>query len=277
MPSKEIVDAENDALMAAKSLACMEMMTGSAKAAAATDRKVGGPYQNNQIVRRLTAFYRDRLVPRLPAAARALLDESLKEGRVAHGRVTLVSRQEEPFGPHSAPIHKIMVEHAIASGSISYRRGELKPDGDSVIIEMEDGADPITITEEMGLIVRHGSPANLAGLASRAESSSLRIRQFVLADYIETETRHALPPPRGYPSSEGERERERYIGIRWAMARELLDSLIPGAAVTALPDRFSLHRPLAPVTDRQPLELPTPRKIFGIPLEDAPMIEAEAL
>jgi hypothetical protein len=274
----EIVNAESDALMAAKSLECMKMMAQGASAeSGAPMRKVGGRYEDNSIARTLTDFYRNKVVPNLPPAAEALLDSSLQKAGVAFGKVTLVSRQEEPFGPHSAPIHKIMVEHAIAAGRISYRRGELEVQGGRKVIRMLDGGDPVEIGDDMGLVVRHGSPANLTGLASRDESGSLRIRQYMLADYIETDKRPFLPPPPGYPRCDSLKDRSRYIGIRWRMAQELMASVAPGTAVSATPDRFVYWRASVPPPGGNFGELPTPKKLFGIPIEPDAMPRAQAL
>jgi hypothetical protein len=280
-PMREaLIDAESDALMAAKSMECMKLAAAGTEDEADPLRKMGARFENPEIARRLTDFYRKRAIPNLPAAANALLNRSLEEAKVAFGKVTLVSRQEQPFGPHSAPIHKIMVEHAMKAGLITYKRGELcvRDDGRKVI-NMLEGDDPVEINDDIGLVVRHGSPANLKGLASRAESGSLRIRQFMLADYIDTDmkTRKVLPPPKDYPRRDNSQERARYIGIRWAMARELIGTLFPDATVSATSDNFICLRGVGARTNPVPGDLPVPKTLFGIRLEEGVLPAVAAL
>ncbi|HEX8626072.1 MAG TPA: FAD-dependent oxidoreductase [Allosphingosinicella sp.] len=272
---EEISDAENQALMAAKSLACMNLtVSGDEGAIDAPLRKVGARFENDAIVRGLTQFYRD-LVPKLPYEARNLLDVSLRKANVANGRVVLVSRQEEPFGPYAAPIHKIMVQHARWRNRITYSKGELSlADGNKTIRLISDRRS-IEVTEEMGLVVRHGSHANLSGLAFDAESESLKIRQFMLADYIDTESRPQLPPPPGYPDEVS--ERSRYIGARREMVQELVETLEPGATVTATGQKYFYESPLVAPPDRKAVGIDVPEKVFGIDIVRAEMLEVEAL
>jgi hypothetical protein len=269
----EIIDAEDEALMAARSLECMNLAAEAASGEAeANMRRVGPRFVDAGIARRLTAFYRDNIVPRLPPAAEKLLRDSLEKADVQPGKVTLVSRQEDPFGPNAAPIHKIMVQQALAAGRITYRRGELgvKKNGRR-IFNMYEGADAVVVTDDMGLVVRHGSPANLAGLTSRAERNSLRIRQYMLADYIDTDNRPSLPPPPAYPRYDQPQERPRFISIRWPMAKELIESLVANASVSAFPDRFVCARGARSTPE------PLPKALFGIPLEEGVIPQATAL
>ena len=166
---REIERAEAQALMAAKSMACMQLGKPKAEAKIGTaSHKVGAKYEEDAIVTRLWTFYSD-LHEKLPTAAKKMLKESLdranKLGKRKNGWVTLISRQAKPFGPYAAPIHKIMVMHAIKSNAIAFRPGELRGDGAARIIDWTDErGGQVKIKDDMGLIVRHGSPANLPGL-----------------------------------------------------------------------------------------------------------------
>jgi len=204
-----------------------------------------------------------------------VLTESLLKAGVSPGRVNLVSRQVAPFGPYAAPIHKIMVQHARREGAIRYRQGELSAeDGERRVISLLAERERVALSDRMRVVVRHGSPANLKGLASDAEMGSLRIRQFMLADYIP-EHRRTMTPPDGYPDRDT--QQELYIGVRREMVAELLDSLIPGATVSAEAHGFVVERPLLPPKGRQGLDLPLPDFVFGIRLSDGEILEAEAL
>lgn len=280
--------AEAQALMAAKSMACMQFGKPEAEAATgAAAQRVGAKYEEDQIVIRLWNFYRD-LHGKLPAAAKRMLTDSLKKaqtlGKRKGGWVTLVSRQPRPFGPYSAPIHKIMVMHAKQSNAIDFRPGELRGDGDERVIAWTgDRPGQMKITDDMGLIVRHGSPANLPGLED-SEKTSLRIRQFLLADYIEVSDRPVAPVPEGYPSKRprGEEladpvELQRFVEMRQPMASKLIDSLRPGTTVTATPKKFLYSVPIVSPPDRSALRLELPDHIFGIPLELCDVPEASEL
>jgi hypothetical protein len=269
-----IRDAEDEALMAAKSLACMNLGVGDDTEANASTRKLGSRYENDDIVEKLTEVY-TRLVPRLPVEAAALLDASLEAANVQTGRVTLVSRQPQPFGPYAAPIHKLMVAHARDRGRILYRQGELINDGGRAVIRQIRDHRTETVTDAMGLIIRHGSPANLASLASEAERNSLRIRQFMLADYIDTKLERNLPPPPGYPSRT--LDAADYVSARYDMVKELVAALLPGARVTATLRGFIYEPPIIAPRGAEPIRVPMPREVFGLDLREGEMATVEAL
>ena len=107
----------------------------------------------------------------------------------------------------------------------------------------------------------------------------------MLADYIDVEKRSAAPVPEGYPNkrpspgvkSADQGELQRFIEMRQPMASKLIDSLRPGATVTATPKKFLYSVPVIPSPGRTALRLDPPDFIFGIPLELCDLPEASEL
>ncbi len=197
-----------------------------------------------------------------------MLDDSITEAGAEAGQVVLVSMQTHPFGPYAAPIHKIMVAHAMSVKAIEYReRGQLsvKDRRPSFDYPPPSWREPERVGDH-GLVIRHGSPANLDGLIGKKEQDSLRIRQFMLADYIDTRGARRLRPPENYPTIDY--DRAKYVGSRAAMASELISLLRPGATLTALEDRFVYEASTA--TNGRSIPIPVPEKIFGIEISQAP-------
>jgi hypothetical protein len=272
---EEILDAESHALMAAKSLACMDLSdTSGASTAGPADRKIGARYENDDIVAGLRDFYQN-LVKRLPAEALALLDTSIETAAVQVGKVTLISRQIAPYGPYAAPIHKIMIAHGIEFGPLLYRPGELRVDGNRTFIDWTIERTCEEITSQIGMVVRHGSPANLAGLASLPESHSLRIRQFMLADYIDPSIERILRSPSDYPDRVS--QLSRFIGFRQPMAAELVDAIMPGATVSANATGYVFEPPLLAPIDRKPVGVRMPGRLFDLDLRQGEIIDIEYL
>lgn len=286
---RDIERIEAHALMEAKSMACMQFGKPGAEGQVGTaDHKVGAKYEEDKIVARLWDFY-SKLHEKLPAPAKKMLADSLQRAHAPKKRksgwVTLVSRQPKPFGPYSAPIHKIMVMHAIQSNAIAFRTGELCGDGDQrIIVWTGDRTGRLEVNDDIGLIVRHGSPANLPGLEG-PEKTSLRIRQFMLADYIDIKDRPAAPVPEGYPNKRplpdtglpDPAELQRFIEMRKPMASKFVDSLRPGATVTATSKEFLYSPPITVSPGRSALRLEPPDHIFGIPLGMCELPEANEL
>ncbi len=113
------------------------------------------------------------------------------------------------------------------------------------------------------VIVRHGAHSNLETLLEAEERDSLKIRQFLLADYIDKDNKdwQALYVPKRFPADPSSKE---YIRSRHGMANALVGWLKPGATLTARDDGYYL--------DGDGLvgcKLGAPTHLFEIPVKSA--------
>jgi hypothetical protein len=247
---KRINEAEANALLAAKSIKCIV----SAPQSALSDRQVGKAFEDDEVVGPLSKFYLE-LVEDLPNAAKVLLNESYEAGGCHTGQVTLVSMQSKPFGPYAAPIHKLMVAHAMKNFFIIYKRAEVK-DGP---VMLEGRGAGVELTD---VVVRHGAHSNLETLLEHEERESLKIRQFLLADYIDKDKKalHEIydNAPKKIPTSPKSIE---YIRSRHSMANFLVGWLKPGLTLTAKDDGYYLDG--GSLAD---CKLGAPTELFDIPV-----------
>ncbi len=111
----------------------------------------------------------------LPPVALGPLDRSLRTD--LSDPVAMFGRTTKPYSLTAAPIHKLMLAHAIVKGAVVYRQAELR-DGPSLLIagEAQDLPQPC--------IVRHGPNPDFGGLLSQEQIDSLQPRQMVLDDVL---------------------------------------------------------------------------------------------
>jgi hypothetical protein len=257
-----IENAEHDALMAARSIACMPPPTGRGHdemlAARADDYVVA-----------LALAYRE-VVKRLPQDVRKLLDDSIAESRMPPGNVTLVSREKHPFVPYSAPIHKLMIAHALQTANVQYISGTVTGYKNNVATVRERTGQSREFRDP-SFAIRHGAPANMVGGIDKDELASLRIRQLLMADYIDRKTDRILDPPPNYPIrkvSDGA-----FIASRYGIAKALISQLAPHIRLSACQSGFRYVSVGASPADAAPLRLQLPRHLFGIEVEDEELIE----
>jgi hypothetical protein len=257
----EIEDAEEQALRDERSIASMYF-----------DRSAGNPPsidlvsngESEKVVQNLSRLYLS-IVERMPTHARDLLDRSIEEAGVPVGQVKLVAPLSQPFSVFSAPIHKIMIAHAIHADAIAYVQGKVRHRNGAVEILRTATNDSAPLGGQVGLVVRHASSVNLESLLEPAERNTLRLRQLLLADYIDTETPRPMTPPPGYPAWEGP-SRTEFIKSRYAIAAELISSLSPDAALTATIDGFFCEVVASPSSTEPLADIPLPQSLFRIPL-----------
>ncbi|BBF82622.1 hypothetical protein EM6_3263 (plasmid) [Asticcacaulis excentricus] len=116
--------------------------------------------------------------------ANDLLMKSVKKISLS-GRVFLAARVAHPFVPNAAPIHKLLIAHALQDNRITYRTGTYftNKTHSKSWIEFTDHqkvhSGPKTI-----IIPRHGPEAHHRTIIDSTEQQSLRLRQIMLADRI---------------------------------------------------------------------------------------------
>lgn len=267
----KILDAEYEALTAAKSIACMPMTharAGSGGLALGTDfYRTGARHVAN-----LAKTYRG-IVAELPEAATALLNASIV-GRL--GLVDLVAREPEPFVPYSAPIHKIMVAHAMVNSVVVYTPGEIRSSRGAAVVRDYDDHDHPKPKNTL-VIVRHGAPHNLGNLIQEEEATSLHVRQLMLTDYIDATASRDLKPPKDHPNRS--KFDAHFIESRYEMAKKLVSILAPSLRISADRSGFSVHSVGAESPERAWSQgrMRAPAHMFGISLLSAPIVESSLL
>ncbi|WP_291201658.1 NAD(P)-binding protein [Hyphomonas sp.] len=272
-----IIKAERDALMAIRSIrsTISDELPRDANSATRTpeqnDRFVEylkAHIEHHEYVGALEAAYSEA-VKRMPKAARLLLDKSIAKAGVNVGSVLLVAMEARPFIPLSAPIHKLMLRHALGKGVVEFESGMLRCTEIGVpLLTQVSSSKPFP---NHPYIIRHGASANLGGLKiSNDEQRGLHIRQLLLADYIDTQAPHTLKPPSGYPRLEP--ERQAYVSIRHSLAMKLIKSIMPGYSVRTSADGLGFE--VYPLWDaevarskKEGYQLEMPGEMFGIRTE----------
>ena len=253
----KIETAEHDALTAARSIACMPPLAGKIRPAA---RVAAEALRSQKYTEALAAAYHD-VVEQLPADARKLLDNSIAASGMQPQRVKLVAREPKPFVPYSAPIHKLMIAHALQKLYVQYEAGEVDYQRGVARVIRRDNPRPYKVPNAL-LVVRHGAGANLIGPIGADELTSLKIRQLLMADYIDRDTERTIAPPT-----------VRFISSRYGMAKALVRQIAPHMRLTAdgRGYRYVKTEETAAALDAPPpLRLQLPAKLFGIEAREDP-------
>jgi hypothetical protein len=277
---ERIESAEHDALTAARSIACMPRAPRK-KARGRSSVKASDPEFHQDAVRSekyiaaLEAAYY-YVLERLPAQARKLLDDSITASGMPVQRVRLVSREPKPFVPYTAPIHKLMMAHALQETFVQYECGQV--DYQRGVAHVFPRAARAYKVPNALFVVRHGAPANMIGEIGPDELASLKIRQLLMADYIDRDTERAVVPPPDYPNRTV--NGERFIASRYGMAKAMVRQIAPHMRLTA--DRAGYRYVKAQDAQASadalpPLRLQLPDVLFGIPAEETALDDSHCL
>ena len=172
----------------------------------------------------------------------------------------------KPYSLNSAPIHKLLVAHAILAGKITYEQGTIRNVDEEVhFSDLEFPPPPAT-----KVVIRNGARPNFRKLMGRDAVTTLRgVQEGLSDDYAKPAWRKAFnyPVPPGAVSIE---QFSDYIKTRKPMAKRLFEQLCPDAIVLARKDRFYIQldadRPVG-----------TPDEIFRIPVHYEPDVESAPL
>jgi hypothetical protein len=111
----------------------------------------------------------------LPPKAKNLLDQSIRDD--LSDPIHLYGVTSKPYSLTAAPIHKLMLTHAILHGSVEYKKGVLT-NGPKLVI------DGVIESPRGRCIVRHGPEGAFKNLLSDEQVDKLRIQQTVLSDIL---------------------------------------------------------------------------------------------
>lgn len=104
--------------------------------------------------------------------------------RVDKFSVTLIGQNKYPFDVSSAPVHKLILAHALRSKHIIYRDGKttLINNSDYLIEYNDGGIDHIPPDK---IVVRHGANTPIEKVVSNEWHTRIKNIQQELADYLE--------------------------------------------------------------------------------------------
>lgn len=107
-----------------------------------------------------------------------ILGESLERGSLVY----LLSRSlERPFALNAAPIHKLLIAHAMALGVITYGRGEVVREAGKSILAMGH-----KFPAETKVVIRHGAEPQFGRLLTGPQQNDLRSKQRPVLDGFAT-------------------------------------------------------------------------------------------
>ena len=242
--------------------------TGLASQVAAVESGIlteakGDPIQASELY---SAHY-SGIVEKMTPALRKILS-----GLVTNREVTLVGQLPAPYAIGAAPIHKLMIAHAMMNGALDYRQGTIK---DGPEIALPDGS--VEDLSASVVLVRHGPVSPLIELIGEVDDALLKDRQNAIRDLVGD------PPCDGsyWRGLEGYPEQEilspsfacfRFPLAAAFMAREYKASL--AVDISAGPVRY-ITAPALGVPD--PGFAP-PGDLFGVPMiaKTQPVAEAYA-
>ena len=183
--------------------------------------------------------------------------------------VTLVGRLPQPFQRNVAPVHKLMVAHALRCGALTYVQGEIRAaaDGSSCVIVTAEGERDID--PDANVVVRIGPKHPLGGLLPSEAVETLRHQQQEVADFLAPAPidRTFFSKPRVAPiRGSAEHALSRHELAAAFMAREFKSGI-------KVSDESGT--PFFTTTERCELELPN--SLFGIPLRAGNILTARHL
>ncbi|WP_316235378.1 MULTISPECIES: NAD(P)-binding protein [unclassified Bradyrhizobium] len=203
----------------------------------------------------------------------ALLDEDSRYADIAKSlsasyvqKATLVflldRRHERPYSLRAAPIHKLMVAHALRAGMITYYQGEVTDQGGKIVAGGRT-FDP----HKCQVIVRHGASAKFGRLLGEDEILELKNKQKALADHYATKLwTDPYPVPRDYPAHDTRSKKFAEHRRKWAV--RAVRQISPDANVALTPDGYEVS--FAP-----PIPADAPDRLFGVSVKSiiTPQIE----
>jgi hypothetical protein len=166
--------------------------------------------------------------------------------------VYLIDRSlEAPYSMRSAPIHKLMIAHAIRNGAVEFHRGTVEKSSDQIL-----AADKMFSENACKVIVRHGATANFHRLLGKTQVDALRKKQEALSDFHATKLwTGAFPVPAGYPVHDP--KRPEFIKHRESLAKRAIQEISADAELWVTKGGYKVVFP-----NHIPTEAPT--KLFGI-------------
>jgi S-adenosylmethionine synthetase len=97
------------------------------------------------------------------------------------GRVHLIVTNKDPFGLGAAPIHKLLVAHAVARNVVKLSEGRLERHGSKTCLTKDKKRE---VLAPDFLVARHGAGKNLTNIISKAGLEFLKRKQESLNDHI---------------------------------------------------------------------------------------------
>lgn len=180
--------------------------------------------------------------------SRALIRSFWQTGNLVY----LVDRSlEAPYSMRSAPIHKLLIAHAIRNGAVEFHRGTVEKLNDEIL-----AADKTFSENACKVIIRHGATADFHRLLGKAQVDALKKKQETLSDFHATKLWTGdFPVPIGYPAHHP--NRREFIRHRKGLAKRAIQEISSDAELWVTKGGYKVVFP-----NSIPSEAPT--KLFGI-------------
>lgn len=222
--------------------------TPIADAIRAAEKKV----ETTQDLGTLKAVYEEcaRLLDEDPkyADARAALTSSYLQSATL---VYLLDRgHERPYSLRAAPIHKLMIAHAIRNSMIFYHKGEVTMEG-SKIKAAGRPFDP----QDCKVIVRHGAAARFGRLLSEEEIADLKSKKTLSDHHANKMWSGSYPVPRDYPPHDT--SSRKFAEDRQELATKAIHQISAGATVGLTTTGYEVTFAITIPPD-------APRLLFGV-------------
>lgn len=179
-----------------------------------------------------------------------ILRESIAPGK----RVYLLSKSlEKPFSLNAAPIHKLLIAHAMACGAISYRQGEVERKANQKI-----KAHDKEFAANTKVIIRHGAEPHFANLLGTDVQHKLQSEQSQILDgFADRQWQGSYPVPDSIVSDAC--DATRFAQDRFFLAHRAAQAVLVECNLRLSGNRYVVEYFKQP--DWMPADL------FGVPVE----------
>jgi hypothetical protein len=167
----------------------------------------------------LSAAYKEAATHLVDMSEYSQIDARLSASLGASGLVYLVDKDlKSPYSLNSAPIHKLLVAHAIRKGRVTFIHGAVERfEG-----RIEAGGKPLSA--EAKVVIRHGAKPDFKSLLNKDEIKKLREDQQKLADdHAERQWPDTFPVPSGLPLHDP--ASKRFMHDRRELAKQAIRSI----------------------------------------------------
>lgn len=188
--------------------------------------------------------------PRYRDVARSLNESYWQNATLVY----LVDRtHEQPYSLRAAPIHKLLLAHAIRRGEVDYYMGQVTSESGQ-IHAANRSFDP----RHCKVITRHGAEARFGRLLGNDQIQQVRDKQKGLADHYATKLwTGCFPVPQGYPLHDP--SRQEFANHRHNLAARAIHEIAADANIALTKNGYKVI-----FANRIPPNAPA--HLFGIPV-----------
>jgi hypothetical protein len=188
------------------------------------------------------------------AAVKAKLHRSLRPSGVV---IVTDNQLSAPYSLYAAPIHKLLIAHAIRSGTARFLKGVVRRDAGKILV----ASDHFDAEPNSHVIVRHGANMNFGRLLTPKEVAELESKQRHLSDHHVDPiwAPELYPVPAGHPNYDP--KSAVFMKHRKKLAGRAVLALSQDAHLNLTPDGYRVEYEGA-------VPINAPEQLFGVAVQN---------